>query len=123
MIRLKALSRRNGSAAADLTAFAIVFIIAKLNIQRLRAPVRLELGKLKELTHRWLRHARRWFHMLVGLAFLIFAMGGAILSFSEWRSYRENEAAGYAHFGFVLCFTIFLVILSLYSFVKARSVR
>ena len=106
-----------------MTALAIVFIILKLNIQRRNAPVRLELGKLRELIQRWHRHARRWFHMLVGLAFFILAMAGATLSFSEWRSYRENEAAGYAHFGFVLCFTIFLVILSLYSFVKARSVR
>ena len=60
---------------------------------------------------------------MVGLAFFILAMVGATLSFSEWRSYRENEAAGYMHFGFILCFTIFLIILSLYSFVKARSVR
>ncbi|HEV2233611.1 MAG TPA: hypothetical protein VGV68_09440 [Terriglobia bacterium] len=106
-----------------MTASAIVFIIAKLNIQRRSTSVRHELSKLKELTHRWLRHARRLFHMLVGLTFLIFAVAGAVLSFSEWRSYRENEAAGYLHFGFILCFTIFLVILSLYSFLKARSVR
>ncbi|MHB8654540.1 MAG: hypothetical protein ACYDA9_11740 [Terriglobia bacterium] len=106
-----------------MTAPAIVFIIPKLNTQGRNTRVRHELSKLKELTNRWLRHARRWFHILVGLAFFILAMVGATLSFSEWRSYRENEAAGYVHFGFILCFTIFLVILSLYSFVKARSVR
>ena len=106
-----------------MTAPAIDFIMLKLTIQWRHAPVRIELGNLKELINRWNRHARRWFHMLVALAFFILAMVGATLSFSEWRSYRENEAAGYTHFGFVLCFTIFLVILSLYSFVKARSVR
>ena len=81
------------------------------------------MGNLIELTHRWLRQARRWFHVLVGLAFLILSLAGAIASFSEWRDYRENQAIGLAHFGFFLGFTILLVILSLYSFVRARSVR
>ncbi len=86
-------------------------------------PVRLNLGKLEELIRRWTRQAKRLLHMLVGLAFLFAAMAGAFLSFSEWHSYRENQAMGLTHFGFFLGFTIFLVILSLYSFVKARSVR
>src|SRR5579863_7641348 len=73
------------TSVVDLTALSIVFIIPKLNVQRRHAPVRLELGKLKELTNRWLRQARRWFHILVGVAFFIFAMVGATLSFSEWR--------------------------------------
>lgn len=85
--------------------------------------VRLNLGKLDELMRRWLRQAQRLLHMLVGMAFLVLAMAGAVLSFSEWDLYREHQSQGLMHFGFFLGFTIFLVILSLYSFVKARSVR
>ncbi len=85
--------------------------------------VRLNLSRLEELMRRWLRQAQRWLHMLVGLAFLVLAMAGAVLSFSEWHLYRENPALGLTHFGSFLGFTVFLVILSLYSFVKARSVR
>jgi uncharacterized membrane protein len=73
--------------------------------------------------HRWLRQAERLLHMLVGLAFMGAALAGAALSFSEWNLYREHQSQGLIHFGFFLGFTIFLVILSLYSFVKARSVR
>lgn len=85
--------------------------------------LRLLLGKFNELFNRWFRHAQRWFHILVGVAFLFSAMGGGFLSLAEWRSYRENQALGWSHFGFIGGFTILLIILSLYSFVKARSVR
>ena len=83
----------------------------------------VKLSKLEELMRRWLRQAQRLLHVLVGLAFLVLALAGAVLSFSEWHLYRENPALGMTHFGTFLGFTIFLVILSLYSFVKARSVR
>jgi len=81
------------------------------------------LSKLGELFERWVRLARRWFHIFVGLAFLCLAGAGALVSLSEWRDYSENQAIGWSHFGIVLAFTVFLVILSLYSFVRARSVR
>lgn len=81
------------------------------------------MSKLSELLGRWYRHVQRVFHLVVGLTFLILALAGALLSISEWRSYRENQALGWAHFGTMLAFTILLVILSLYSFVRARSVR
>jgi hypothetical protein len=81
------------------------------------------VGKLADLTRRWIRQARRLFHMLISLAFLFLASAGGFLSFTEWRNYRENPAVGMAHFGFVFGFTILLIVFSLYSFVKARSVR
>jgi hypothetical protein len=78
---------------------------------------------LVELLVRWFRHAQRAVHTLVGLAFLFLAGAGALLSFSEWRQYREDPAVGLTNFGLVSGFTLLLTILSLYSFLKARSVR
>jgi len=94
-----------------------------VEFHQLGMAVRLDLGRLEELMRRWFRQAQRMLHMMVGLAFLVLALAGALLSISEWRLYRENRNLGLTHFGFFLGFTIFLVILSLYSFVKARSVR
>jgi len=87
------------------------------------APERLCLSMMGELLRRWFRLARRFFQMLIGLVFLGLAVAGALVSFSEWRIYRGNQALGWSHFGAMLAFTIFLVILSLYSFLRARSVR
>jgi len=70
-----------------------------------------------------MRQAQRLFHLLISAAFLFLATAGGVLSFSEWKLYRENRELGLAHFGFVFGFTVLLVILSLYTFVKARSVR
>ena len=72
---------------------------------------------------RWYRHAQRAFHALVGTAFLIAAVAGGLLAFSEWKRYREDPAAGLTAFGMFAGFTLVLVILSLYSFLRARSVR
>jgi hypothetical protein len=70
-----------------------------------------------------MRHGQRLFHLLISAAFLFLAAAGCFLSFTEWQSYQENRAAGPAHFGFVFGFTILLIVLSLYSLLKARSVR
>lgn len=68
-------------------------------------------------------HAQRLFHLVVGLAFLFLALAGVAVSFSEWRYFTESPAGGSFRFYLVAGFTIFLVILCLYSFAKARSVR
>lgn len=79
--------------------------------------------RVLELIRRWLRHAQRIFHIFIGLVFLLLAAAGGILCFSEWHDYQENPGAGPTHFEFILGFTILLVVLSLYTFAKARSVR
>jgi hypothetical protein len=69
------------------------------------------------------RNAQRLFHMLVGLAFLVLAGAGATVSFSEWQTYLKSPSGGLAGFILYASFTGFLVILCLYSFAKARSIR
>lgn len=81
------------------------------------------LSKLASLIVRWFRHAQRLFHMLVGLAFLFFAMAGAYLALREWSYYRQTPSVGWWRFSLLTSFTVLLVILCLYTFGKARSVR
>lgn len=66
---------------------------------------------------------QRFFHLLVGLAFLFLAFGGASVTFLEWRYYRTAPSVGLVRFGLLAGFTVLLVIFCLYSFAKARSVR
>ena len=61
--------------------------------------------------------------MLVGLAFLVLATAGVIVSFSEWQYYVKSPSAGLVHFILYSGFTVLLVIFCLYSFLKARSIR
>lgn len=81
------------------------------------------MGKLGELLDRWLRHAERLFHMLVGLVFLVLTVAGAGVSFTEWQSYQRAPSVGLVRFGLLAGFTGLLFIFCLYSFLKARSVR
>ena len=69
------------------------------------------------------RNAQRVFHMLVGLVFLVLAIAGATVSFSEWQYYLQSPSDGMVRFVIYASFTVVLVIFCLYSFVKARSVR
>jgi uncharacterized membrane protein len=82
-----------------------------------------ELSKLKYLFLRFLRNTQRLFHMLVGLAFLVLAVAGAFVSFSEWQYYLKSPSVGLVRFVLVASFTVLLLIFCLYSFAKARSVR
>jgi len=81
------------------------------------------LGKLGILVSRWFRNVQRLFHMLVGLAFLIFAVAGASVSFSEWQYYLKSPSVGLVRAILFASFTVLLIIFCLYSFVKARSIR
>lgn len=78
------------------------------------------LGRL--LQHGW-RHAKRLFHVLVGIAFLLLAAAGASLCFAEWRAYTERPMNGMWRFDVVAGFTVVLLIFGVYSFLKARNVR
>ncbi len=61
--------------------------------------------------------------MLVALAFLVLSIAGAVVSFEEWKFYRQAPGVGLARFALLSSFTVLLIIFCLYSFVKARSVR
>jgi len=67
--------------------------------------------------------ARRLFHFLVGLAFLGLAGSCVMVSLEEWKHYLETPAAGLGWFAVLVAFALLLVLLALYSFLKARSVR
>jgi hypothetical protein len=81
------------------------------------------LSTLGFLIARWYRQAQRLFHLLVGLAFLGLAMAGAAVTAGEWSSYRQAPSAGAVRFAILGAFTVLLIILGLYSVLKARSVR
>jgi hypothetical protein len=81
------------------------------------------LSTLGFLISRWYRYAQRLFHLLVGLAFLGLALAGATLTAGEWNSYREAPSEGPARFAILAAFTVLLIILGLYSVLKARSVK
>jgi len=81
------------------------------------------LSKLEYLFKQLFRNAQRLFHLLVGLTFLMLAAAGATVSFSEWQNYLKSPSVGLVGFVFYASFTVFLVILCLYSFVKARNIR
>ena len=55
--------------------------------------------------------------------FLILAAASAIVTYQEWRIYQRLPADGPAKVYVVAGFTFLLIILGLYSFAKARSVR
>jgi uncharacterized membrane protein len=69
------------------------------------------------------RNVQRLFHLLVGLTFLVLAAEGATVTFAEWQNYCKSPSVGLVSFALYASFTVFLVILCLYSFVKARNVR
>ena len=61
--------------------------------------------------------------MLVGVAFMFLAVAGAEVSLAEWKFYKQEPASGLVRFYLVAGFTVLLILFSLYSFAKARSVR
>ena len=81
------------------------------------------MSNLGHLFSHWFRNAQRVFHMLVGLAFLIFAVAGASVSFWEWQYYVKSPSVGLVRFVLFASFTVLLIIFGLYSFAKARSIR
>ncbi len=69
------------------------------------------------------RRAKQLFHMLIGVAFLFLTAAGASVSIDLWKEYQTMPNSGPWAFSMVACFTVLLLLFSLYSFLKARSVR
>ena len=72
---------------------------------------------------RLFRDARRTFHVLVALAFMVLSFAGIAVSISEWRVYQRTPSLGLSTFTLVASFTVLLIVFGLYSFAKARSVK
>ena len=81
------------------------------------------VSEVRQILGRWYLHAQRLFHLLVASVFLLLALAGASVSLAEWQHYRQSPSEGLLRFGLLAGFTVFLVILGLYTFAKARSVR
>ena len=63
------------------------------------------------------------FHLLIALLFMGLTLMSGSLTYSEWEGYRKTPEQGAVYFAMFGGFTVFLAILCLYSFVKARNVR
>ncbi|HUZ47454.1 MAG TPA: hypothetical protein VMW54_12535 [Terriglobia bacterium] len=72
---------------------------------------------------RLFRRGKQLFHMLVGVAFLFLTLAGVSVSIGLWKDYHTMPEKGPWAFSMVACFTVLLLLFSLYSFLKARSVR
>ncbi|MGD0227043.1 MAG: hypothetical protein ABSF71_32350 [Terriglobia bacterium] len=81
------------------------------------------MSRLGSLLHYWFLNAKRLFHMLIALLFMALTLMSASLTYSEWEGYRNTPEEGLVHFTMFGGFTVFLAILCLYSFVRARNVR
>ncbi len=81
------------------------------------------MSRLGDLLHNWYLNAQRLFHMLIGAIFMALAAAGAMVTYNEWMDYRKRPQEGVVEFAIYAGFTIFIAILCLYSFVKARNVR
>ena len=81
------------------------------------------MSRIGSLLNQWFLHAKRIFHLLIALAFMFLTLMGVSVTWAEWEGYREAPAQGIVHLTLFAGFTVFLAILSLYSFAKARSVR
>jgi hypothetical protein len=81
------------------------------------------LSRLGNLLHYWFLNVKRLFHILIALLFMVLTLMSASLTYSEWVGYRKTPESGPILFTMFGGFTVFLAILCLYSFVKARSVR
>ena len=81
------------------------------------------MGKLGDLFRSWYRSAERVFHLLVGIVFLFLTFLSASVSFTEWQFYQRSTSVGAVRLSLLAGFTLLLFICSLYSFLRARSVR
>jgi hypothetical protein len=94
-----------------------------LEFANLRGLAGAILSKLGAFLSSCFLHARRLFQLLIGVAFLCLAFAGAHVALTEWLFYRREPSAGLVRFYLVAGFTVLLILFSLYSFAKARSVR
>ncbi len=81
------------------------------------------LGNLTGKMQRGWRQTQRIFHFLVGLAFMCLAGVGISVSMEAWRTHLSHPSVSLFRCFLFAGFTILLIFLCLFSFLKARSVR
>lgn len=81
------------------------------------------MSKTAELTARLILFARKVFNFILAAVFLILAAASAMVTYQEWRIYQLMPADGPIKVYVVAGFTFLLIILGLYSFAKARTLR
>ncbi|MGO8813411.1 MAG: hypothetical protein ACLQVG_01920 [Terriglobia bacterium] len=81
------------------------------------------MSRLGSLLHYWFVNAKRLFHLLIALSFMGLTFAVAYQALIEWQDYRKAPTEGLLYFDLYGGFSIFLAVLCLYSFVKARNVR
>jgi len=101
----------------------IIHTIAGKILKRPAGEESKSLSRLGNLFHHFFLNVQRLFHLLVALAFMVLTMATASQTFIEWQDYRKVPAAGLLYFKLYGGLTVFLAILCLYSFVKAKNVR
>src|SRR5690242_512494 len=108
---------------ADLTALPILLTIAYWALRMPRREGKMDLSRIGTLLQQWFLNAKRIFHLLIALAFMFLTLLGVSVTWAEWEGYRKAPQQGIVHLTMFGGFTLFLAILCLYSFAKARSVR
>ena len=83
------------------------------------------MSRIGNLLQNLLVNFKRLFHLLIALAFMLLTLMGASVTYGEWENYRRAPGVRLAYYTMLGCgvFTLFLAILSVYSYAKARSVR
>lgn len=80
-------------------------------------------SKSGAIVARLFRRAKQFFHMLIGIVFLLLTAAGTSVSIELWKDYQQTPGKVPWVFSMVASFTVLLLIFSLYSFLRARSVR
>ena len=100
-----------------------VLIISRQLERFARGEEEKELSRIGSLLQSWILNAKRLFHMLIGLAFMVLTLAVASQSFIEWQDYRKTPSEGLLYCEMYGGLAVLLAILCLYTFVKARNVR
>jgi cytochrome b subunit of formate dehydrogenase len=70
-----------------------------------------------------MRQTQRVFHLAMALVFLFLAVSGGSVALEMWEEHRHKAGGGIVGLTVMAAFAALLMIFSLYSFAKARSVR
>jgi hypothetical protein len=113
---------RRGNPAFDCPAVSTYDIVPGIGSVR-AGEVSKALGQIGRLLNSWIVNAKRLFHLLIALAFMFLTLLVGFQAYVEWGEYRNAPGQGLVYVYMYGGFAVFLAILCLFSFAKARSVR